>query len=77
MTSKPQIHKKELFKDVRNTMERRSVSNKKLNVPVNNTYQFKSPSKILKNPASLKPSASKPNLHKNSAIGKARNVLNH
>lgn len=40
---KSQIHRKELFKDVKNTMEKRSVSSKKLSPAVNNTYQFKSP----------------------------------
>lgn len=36
-----------MFKDVKNTIERRSVSNKKLSPAPNNTYQFKSPVKVI------------------------------
>lgn len=76
--SKLQLHRKELFKDVKNTMERKSVSSKKFSPAPNNTYQFKSPVKIIPNkPAELKPSSSKAQLHKNSAIGRTRNPLNH
>jgi len=47
--SKIQLHRKELFKDVKNTMERKSVSSKKFSPAANNTYQFKSPVKIIPN----------------------------
>lgn len=57
-------------------MERKSVSCKKLTPAVNNTYQFKSPVTGNKT-TELKSSASKPQLHKNSAIGRTRNPINH
>ncbi len=74
MTQKQPIHKKELFREVKNIGDRRSVSTKKF-TPANNTYQFKSPVMLTtKKTAELKPSNSKAQLHRNSAIGKVRNL---
>ncbi len=76
MTQKQPVVRKELFKEVKNLGDRRSVSSKKF-TPANNTYQFKSPAMLTtKKTADLKPSNSKAQLHRNSAIGKVRNLVN-
>ena len=71
--------KKELFKEVKVNCDRRSVSNKKTTSSTpNNTYQFK-PSILTsgKKETENKILTTKPQVHRNSAIGKTKNTIQH